>query len=228
MLPAVLRLTAVGLPLLLIAIPVPAHAQLIPEPGYAREGVYVGISPQFGATLDGVTFDGETIYQEEGGTEYGILPKLDSKTMVRLVAGFRSRPVALEFSFERATHGGRFLDEPVESTVTVINVDGRFFFRTHRRIQPHLVLGIAFPVLRVKDGAIDDSVVGNARWRGTGLNTEAGVTVFATPRFGVTLGYAYRPIWFTTVRGITDRIFELRPRFRETSANVVLMAFVTF
>ena len=210
-----------------VVFAVPAYGQN-DEPGFAREGMYVGIAPQLDATLDGETFDGLTGYQRIGGTEVGILPKLDKKHMLRAVAGFRARPLAVEFSFERARHGGTFEGEPVSSVFTAVNVDTRFFFLTHQRFQPHALIGISFPMLRVEDGSFDDPLVGDGRWRGTGLNTEFGITVYATPRIGVSAGYAYRPIWFTTFRGVHDEALELRPRFRETSANATVMTFVTF
>jgi hypothetical protein len=213
--------------LLCLAVAATAHGQGRP-PGYAREGTYVGIAPQVDATLDGVSFDGLTVYRRVGGTELAILPKLDRRTMMRAIVGFRSRPLAIEFSFERARHGGRFENVPVESVLTAFNVDGRFFFLTDRRVQPHAVIGISVPMLRVEDGSVDDPLVGDARWRGTGLNTEFGVTVFASDRFGVSVGYVYRPMWFTTVRGVRDEPLELLPEFRETSTNPTIMAFWTF
>ena len=222
---AFVRVTAFSL--LWISIAIPAEGQS-GRPGFAREGTYVGLAPQVNATFDGVSFDGLTIYQRVGGTEQMILPKLDQQTMIRLVAGFRSRPLALEFSFERASHGGTFDGVPVESVLTAFNADGRFFFLTERQVQPHVVIGISVPLLRVEDGSFDDPLLGDARWRGTGLNTEFGLTFFVTNRFGVSVGYAYRPIWFTTVKGVHDEPLELLPKFRETSANPTVMAFWTF
>ncbi len=198
------------------------------SPGFAREGIYVGVAPQVNATLDGVSFDGLTLYERIGGTEVAILPKLDKQTRMRALVGFRSRPLALEFSFERARHGGTFDDVPVDSILTAFNLDGRFYFRTAQRVQPHLVVGLSIPLLRVEDGSFDDPLLGDARWRGTGLNTEVGVTVFATPRLGLSIGYVYRPIWFTTVRGVHNEALELIPKFRESSAHPSVMAFWTF
>jgi hypothetical protein len=213
--------------LLVIAVGEPAAGQERTV-GFAREGIYVGIAPQVDATLDGVSFDGLTLYERIGGTEVAILPKLDEQTTIRALVGFRARPLALEFSFERARHGGTFDDIPVTSVLTAFNVDSRFFFRTTQRVQPHLVLGISIPLLRVEDGSFDDPLLGDARWRGTGLNTEVGVTVLATPRLGLSVGYVYRPIWFTTVRGVHDEPLELLPKFRESSAHPSVMAFWTF
>jgi hypothetical protein len=219
-----LRVTALAL--LASAIAAPAAAQN--GRGFAPQGTYVGIAPQVNATFDGVSFDGLTVYERVGGTELAILPKLDTQTTLRAVVGFRSRPLAIEFSLERARHGGTFDDVPVVSVLTTFSVDSRFFFRTDRPVQPHFVIGVAVPLLRVEDGSFDDPLIGDARWRGTGLNTEVGLTFFATPRLGVSVGFVYRPIWFTTVRGVHDEPLELLPKFRETSTNPTVMAFWTF
>lgn len=215
--------------LLLIGAAVPARAQAqAPQPGFARERMYVGIALLPAFTLDGVTFDGETGYVEEGGTEVFILPKLDSRSMPRIVAGFRTRPFALEISFERTRHDGTFLDLTGEAAFNAVNVDGKFFFNTGSRIQPHVAAGLAFPWLTVYDGSSDADLVGDATFRGQGLNLEGGVTVFATRSVGVSAGYAWRVMWFNRVRGVNDEPFRLRPRFRETSGSVIVMGFVTF
>jgi len=219
------RLSVFGLLTFVLAHPVAGQTL---ARSVAREGVYVGIAPQVNATFDGISFDGLTIYERVGGTELAILPKLDKQTRLRAVVGFRSRPLAIEISFERARHGGTFDDLPVESVLTATNVDARFFFRTDQQVQPHFVVGISVPLLRVEDGSFDDPLVGDARWRGTGLNTEAGVTFFLSDRFGVSVGYVYRPIWFTTVRGVHEEPLELLPKFREATINPTVMAFWTF
>jgi hypothetical protein len=89
-------------------------------------------------------------------------------------------------------------------------------------------VGGAIPWLNIKDGSFLDPVVGDARFRGYGVNTEAGVTVYPTPRVGVSVGYAYRVMWFDRASGASDRLFDLRPRFRETSGSVVLSGLFTF
>ena len=189
--------------------------------------MYVGVALLPSFTLDGRIFDGESIYQEIGGEEIFILPKLDSRSMPRFVAGFRTRPMALEFSYERTRHDGTFLDLLGEASFNAINVDAKFFFNTQSRIQPHVVAGLAFPWLTVFDGSSEGDLVGDARFRGQGLNLEGGVTVFATPRIGISGGFAYRVLWFNRVRGVTDDPFRLQPRFRESSGSVIILGFVS-
>jgi hypothetical protein len=210
---------------LLIAVPASAQTRR----GFAREGMYVGLATLPDFTLDGRTFDGTTVYQEVDGDEIGILPRLDSQRMFRGVVGFRARPFALEFSYERTHHQGTFLDTTGEATFNAFNVDGRVFFLTSGRFQPHLVVGLALPWLTVVDGSSDGTgAVGDGRWRGPGLNTEAGVTIFPHPRIGVSIGYTFRLIGFRRATGVSGEVFELDPPFKETSGSPVVLGFFTF
>jgi hypothetical protein len=52
--------------------------------------------------------------------------------------------------------------------------------------------------------------------------------VFATPRVGVSAGYRYRTMWFSTASGVARETYDLRPRFRETSGSVVVMGVFSF
>ena len=60
------------------------------------------------------------------------------------------------------------------------------------------------------------------------MNTEAGVTVYVHRQVGISLGYNYRILWFDWATGVTDKMFDLRPRFRETSGAVVVTSHVIF
>jgi hypothetical protein len=218
---------AAVLTLAALAWTVPAHAQA--GRGFAKEGMYVGVAAMPDFTLDGVSFDGETLYQEVGGDEIALLPRLDTQDMFRGVVGFRARPFALEFSYERTRHLGTFAGDSGEAVFNSVNVDGRVFFLTGGRIQPHIVVGLAFPWLTVVDGSSNERLeVADATWRGPGLNTEAGITVFPHPRVGVSVGYAFRLMGFRRVRGVGDETFELDPPFKETSGSPVVMGFFTF
>jgi hypothetical protein len=223
--PSAVRLGVAPLVLLLLTA---AHAGAQPAPGYAKEGLYVGIAGMWDFTLDGETFDGLTLYEAEDTAELFILPKLDEQDLRRIVVGFRSTFAALEFSYDRTRHDGTFADLEGEAIVNAINVDLRAFAMHTGRFQPHGVIGLNFPWLTVEDGSVLDPEVEDARFRGQGLNLEAGVTGFLTPRVGVSAGYVYRIFWFNRVRGVGDEPYRLDPRFRETTSGPVVMAFVTF
>jgi hypothetical protein len=218
--------TAAAVPALVLTLAAPARSQ--ERAGFAKEGGYVGVTGILNFTFDGVTFDGESAYVEVGGKEVMILPRLDTRNLVRAVLGHRWEKAAFEVSYDRTHHTGTFMEETGEATFQSVNVDGRFFMATRGPVQPHVLVGGAVPWLTIEDGSFLGPVVGDARFRGYGVNTEAGVTVFPTPRVGIGVGYAYRMMWFDRASGASDRLFDLRPRFRETSGSVVLSGSFTF
>ena len=213
---------SVACALYIIAGATSAMAQAPQPPGGAREGGFIGVTVMPGFTFDGETFDGRTIYQEIDGDEVVFLPELNKRPLIRAILGYRARKASLEISYDRTQHDGTFVDFPLDATYQAINADGRFFFNTSSRVQPHILLGASFPWFNVKDGSFLDPDSDDARFKGYGLNTEAGVTVYPTPQLGLSVGYAYRLIWFDRVTGVTDTLFELRPRFRETAGTVAI------
>ena len=214
------------------AVSAPAAAQVAPEPGYAKLGGFAGVTFMPNFTFDGETFDGQAVYKEIDGEELVFLPRLDEQPLIRFILGYRARHASLEVSYDRTQHDGTFMDAPMQATYQAINVDGRFFFATRSRVQPHVLAGGSFPWFNVEDGGFngdfDDPQVGDARFKGYGLNTEAGVTVYPTPALGISVGYSYRLIWFDRVTGVTDTLYELRPRFRETTGAVAVTGTFVF
>jgi hypothetical protein len=196
--------------------------------GFAKVGGMVGVTFVPGFTFDGLTFDGETYYKEIGGDEMSFLPRLDKKDLIRTMIGFHGRQASLELSYDRTQHTGNFVEFPLETKFQAINVDGRFFLLTRTRVQPHMVVGGSFPWMSIKNGSFLHDKFGDARWRGYGLNLEPGVTVFPHHRIGVGVGYLYRAIWFDRTTGVSNRLFYLKPKFRETSSSLVLSGMVIF
>jgi hypothetical protein len=222
---------ALAILMFLFTLAAPATAQ-VQRPGFAKEGGFVGVTIMPAFTFDGETFDGQTAYQEIDGEELFFLPKMDKKPLIRAILGYRARQASLEISYDRTQHDGTFMDVPLDSTYQAINVDGRFFFLTSSRVQPHVLAGGSFPWLRIKDGSFngnfDEPETGDVRLRGYGVNTEAGVTIFPVPEFGIGVGYSYRVFWFDRGTGVSDTLFELRPRFRETSGTVAITGTFVF
>jgi len=196
--------------------------------GYASTGVYVGVASVPNFTLDGVTFDGSTYYRQIDGDEIMILPRLDSRSTLRGVAGYRSARGSFEVSYERTKHTGTFLGASGEASFQSLNFDERIYAMTRGRIQPYGLLGLSIPSLTVKEGSGDGERIGDAHWHGFGLNIEPGVAVYPTPHVGISVGYRYRVMWFDTAVGVTDTTYQLRPRFRETAGSASITAFVTF
>lgn len=196
--------------------------------GFAKNGVYVGLTGVPDFTLDGVTFDGASYYQKVGGEEILILPRLEPKSTARWIGGYRQGRGSFEVGYERTKHVGTFMDLAGEATFHAINFDERIFLLTRGRVQPYGLLGLSLPWLTVRDGSFLDDDVADGSFRGYGVNAEAGVTVFPHPRLGVSAGYRYRTMWFDSASGVSHTTYELRPRFRETAGSVSITAFVTF
>jgi hypothetical protein len=212
--------------LCLFAIASAASAQEVP--GFASNGPYVGASGVPNFTLDGETFDGSSYYRRIGGNEILILPKLEPTSTIRAVAGYRLTRGSFEVGYERTKHVGSFVGIPTDATFQALNFDERIYVLTRGRIQPYGLLGLSLPTLTVKDGSFLDGRVGDARFRGYGVNIEPGVAVFLHPHVGVSAGYRYRVMWFDSADGVSHTTYELRPRFRETAGSFSLSAFVTF
>ena len=217
---------ALAVPALLLTLATPAWSQ--EEPPFAKTGVYVGASNVFDFALDGLTFDGSSYYRQIDGDEILILPRLERKSAMRALVGVRSRRGAFEVSYDQTTHRGTFLDAPGEATFHAINGDERIFALTRGRIQPYGLLGLSVQWLTIKDGSYLEPNIGNATFRGMGVNMETGVMVYPVSRVGISTGYRYRAMWFDRATGVGDREYELRPRFRETSGSLVVTALFTF
>jgi len=197
-------------------------------PGYARNGVYVGVTAVPAFTFDGVTFDGSSYYKQVGGEEVLILPRLDSQATLRGVAGFRLTRGSFEVGYERTRHAGSFMGVAGDATFQALNFDERIYVLPHGRVQPYGLLGVSLPRLTIEDGSGVDGRIGDGSFHGFGVNMEPGVAVYVHPRVGLTAGYRYRVMWFDTAKGVSGRTYELRPRFRETAGSLSLSAFVTF
>jgi opacity protein-like surface antigen len=213
----------------LMAVSTPAIAQVAPQPGFAKLGGFAGVAVMPGFTFDGDVFDGQTVYIEENdGDEMVFLPLLDKQPLIRFILGYRARQASLEISYDRTQHEGSFGEFPMDATYQAVNVDGRFYFATKQRVQPHVLVGGSFPWLNVQEGAALEPDVDDARFRGYGLNTEAGVTIFPVPQLGISVGYNYRMIWFDRVTAVSDKLYELRPRFRETAGSIAITGTFVF
>jgi hypothetical protein len=147
---------------------------------------------------------------------------------VRFVLGYRARQASIEVSYDRTSHTGTFLDLGGKATFQALNVDGRYFFATRSRVQPYMLAGGTMPWFTVKDGSFLEPATGDAKFQGYGVNTEAGVAVYPHHQLGISVGYNYRVLWFDRATGVSDTLFDLRPRFRETSGSIIISTHVIF
>ena len=213
----------------LLALPASALAQFSSgSPGFAKEGGYAGMSVLPSFTFDRVTFDGEGYYREIGGDEITILPRLSTATMLRFSLGYRAKTYGVEFSYDFTNHDGTYLDAPGKATFRSINIGGRYFFLPSQRVQPYVQVGGSMPTFTVKEGSFLHEDFADAKFTGYGVDAEGGVVIYPHRQLGISVGYNYRVLSFDKVNGVKDKLFELRPRFRETSGTVVVSGHVIF
>ena len=124
-----LRVAGMCLLVVLAARPVQAQTEAPYDPGFAREGVYVGVGGSPSLTFKADQFAGDYGYVSEDDAEIFVIPSVNKRPVARVVVGLRSRPLALEFSYDRARFTGDHLGLPLVSTYNAINVDAKFFFR---------------------------------------------------------------------------------------------------
>jgi len=196
--------------------------------GFARNGMFVGVTAVPAFTFDGVTFDGSSIYRQVGGDEILLLPVLESKPAIRGLVGYRLTRGSFEVGYESLQQDATFMGLSGEAAFHVLNFDERIYALTSKRIQPYGLAGFSLPWLTIRDGSFLHDSVGDGTYHGHGINMEAGAAVFPHRRVGITAGYRYRLMWFDTATGVTNKRYDLHPKFRETAGNVSISAFVTF
>jgi hypothetical protein len=221
-----LRITTAAVTLSLLAFASAARAQ--EDPGFAKNGLFVGVTSVPTLTFDGVTFDGQSIYKQINGDEILLLPRLESKSTIRGLVGYRVTRGSFEVGYESLDLNATFLGLSGAASFHVFNFDERIYAFTSKRIQPYGLAGFSLPWLTVQDGSFLHERVGDGTYHGQGINMEAGATVFPIPRVGISAGYRYRVMWFDTASGVTNTPYDLHPKFRETAGNVSISAFVTF
>jgi hypothetical protein len=212
--------------LCLLAFASAARAQ--EDSGFAKNGLFVGITGVPAFKFDGVTFDGESIYKQINGDEIMLLPSLETKSTIRGLIGYRVTRGSFEVGYESLDMNATFMGLSGTASFHVFNFDERIYAFTSKRIQPYGLAGFSLPWLTVQDGSFLHERVGDGTYHGHGINMEAGATVFPIPRVGISAGYRYRVMWFDTATGVTNTRYDLHPKFRETAANISISAFVTF
>ena len=221
-----MQITTAAVILSLLAFASAARAQ--EDQGFAKNGPFVGVTGVPAFTFDGVTFDGQSIYKQIDGDEIMLLPRLESKSTIRGLVGYRVTRGSFEVGYESLDLNATFMGLSGAASFHVVNFDERIYAFTSKRIQPYGLAGFSIPWLTVQDGSFLNERVGDGTYHGHGVNMEAGATVFPIPRVGISAGYRYRVMWFDTASGVTNTSYDLHPKFRETAGNVSISAFVTF
>ncbi len=165
---------------------------------YAKTGFYVGLSLPYN-NISG-DFNGDTVLV--GPSDIIIVPKIEDDYGFGILLGVTSGQGAGELSYLRTTHDASFLGGKGEVEYNMVNIDGKYYFLAHARVQPYLLLGLSFPWLIIKDGSASSSAVGDATFTGIGFNLGTGIAYYLHPRVSINAGINYKPLWYTRAEGV--------------------------
>jgi len=165
----------------------------------AKSGFYIGLSGVHN-TVESDDFDGETVLV--GPSDIILVPDVDDGTGFKIVLGARSSSSAAEISYIKSDHDITFLGASGDGELTLWNLDWKLFFQTKKRVQPFFLLGFNFSEFTAKDSSSDGINVGDAKFKGVGLNAGAGLAYYFNPRAAITAGATYRWITYGRAKGI--------------------------
>jgi hypothetical protein len=178
------------------------------EPGYVKNGFYVGALSTFNIVTG--DFDGSTFLVSSSAI-YDV-PDVDSGPGLGLVLGCRFERGAIEVGYQRSIHTthSSFVDVG-ESTAAynVIDFNVKFDvlqsvdFLARHRIKPYVLFGVGIPWLTIEDSATHGYSLEDETFVGFDLAVGTGVAYYFHPQWAVTGGLIYRWNWFGSVSGAT-------------------------
>lgn len=176
-------------------------AQTPEDSGYAKSGVYVGISG-VETRIDGSDFDGNGVQSCEYHTF--IVPEFNPHCGFGLTLGDRGRNVAGEVCWTTSDHDIESNVAHLGSAwVNTFDFSVKRYFLWKTPIQPYVQLGATWMAVDAEDIAIDLSNGSRSGgWMsGWGLNAGAGVAAYITPQLAVTGGVVWRGLLFDDFGG---------------------------
>ena len=170
---------------------------------YFQKGVYVGGSLVHNSI--GADFDGKTVYYYEAGSQYNVLPEVDSDFGFGLFIGYRLERWAMELSYQRVVHDTYSVvtgNQNGEYNVIDLNVKVDIF--PQGRFRPYALIGIGAPWFDIENNRTND---GGATWtdetfKGYSVNGGLGFAYYLNSRWFLTAGAMYRWQHFRDVDGL--------------------------
>lgn len=167
----------------------------------ARSGFYFDVHGTW-AQLGG-DFDGNTLLV--GSSDSIAVPDADSGLGFGIAAGHRWDRYALELAFTLTTHEGSIPGAPGgDVDYGVLELNGRYFFRTEERLQPFVLGGIGIAVATLEDASTDGVRVGDADLTGLELGLGGGLEYFLGEHWSLGLRALYRFTSFDEAEGVAS------------------------
>lgn len=175
-------------------------AIFVPSTALANNGWFIGYGV---AQVDiGGDMSGETFV--EGGDSIEVLPEQEKAIGNEISLDYRVEGLSIEFGATRSEHDGQWLGIPTTSEFSSYNFDIKFHFRRATKIQPLLILGVAFTDVVVKDGSSNGVIVQDAEYSGLDARFGAGIEFVLHEHFALDLQGVYRYGSYTNVDGVSS------------------------
>lgn len=205
---------------------VPTEAKLLFGPNlYIKEGFYLGGMVLY-HTIGG-DFDGETMLTISDEVFY--VPKVEGNYGWGIVVGLRDPRFEAGLGFFGSTHDVSFFETEGEADYLHLDLNVKpNFLIADRPIQPYLLLGVGIGSLYVKDGSATTNDIGDASFRGIGLNVGGGIGYYFHPKVSISGGVLYRLMVYTSVTGVTETPRDLADRLGGSGVNFNIGIAYTF
>jgi hypothetical protein len=148
-------------------------------------------------------FKGDTFLSGVG--QVCIIPQVGYGYGYGGLVGVREKSTAFELSYTRSAHTGLWAGANFESQLEIWGIDLRAFLFRLPPFELFALFGGCVPILTVFQGASDGFVIGDAKYRGFGLDIGAGVSFLLGNHFSLVAQAVYHGVFYSSVEG-TDQI----------------------
>ena len=150
-----------------------------------EEGMYFSVSGVENSI--GGDFTGAKYYLYEESALRCDVPEIESDRGFGMTIGGKKGKLAGELSYLRSVHNTNFLGLPYDGEVELVNLDIKFYTLRilKQSIKAYFLTGIGFPKITIENAATDGQSLGDAIYKGFGLNLGLGTEIRILPNLGI-------------------------------------------
>ena len=165
-------------------------------------GFYLGFYLPFNSV--GGDFKDDIYLQYSSLNRRIYVPDIDAGMGFGFGGGVKFSQAALEVAYLRTTHDATVNDYARDVTLNMVNIDLKYHFIPRSSAQPYAQIGLCLPWMKADYAASSATgdIIGDAKYRGYGLNVGGGVTMHLNDQLAFTGGAVYRWIGYSNFTGI--------------------------
>lgn len=150
-----------------------------------EEGMYFSVSGV--ENKIGGDFTGAKCYRYEESSLECIVPEIETDQGFGITIGAYNGKLAGEFSYLRSTHNTNYFGSPYDGDVELLNFDIKFYMLRvlKQNIKAYFLTGVGLPRITIENAATDGVDMGDAIYKGFGLNLGLGTEIRVLPNLGI-------------------------------------------